>query len=264
MPSAVSRRGPRITSVCSRVRLRLWPCSDAPSCLIARHAVAFLPPWIRRVWKRCAACSCRTRWPAQDQPRAWEVCGIGKDNDGWSSSLVGTRQAARQRALPQSPDLPPPQRRLQAVCAPGYTGRKRGEVVRTRTTLLQAHPHQWLATFGNAGNADYPGELRRGLEVIVAYQAKLGLSQGQALIRLDGQYGNGAIVAHLLAAQIPWLMRGKDYGLLDLAQVKAHLALPADEQFVHPESGLCRDLFECGALPVTAQGHRSRVIIATH
>ncbi len=100
--------------------------------------------------------------------------------------------------------------------------------------------------------------------MITAYQAKLSLPRGQALIRLDGQYGNGAIVADLLEAGIPWLMRGKDYGLLDLAQVKARLALPADEQFVHPESGICRDLFECGALPVTAEGHRSRVIIATH
>jgi hypothetical protein len=153
---------------------------------------------------------------------------------------------------------------LQAVCAPGYTGRKRGEVVRTRTTLLQAHTHQWLGTFGGAGNADYRGELLRGLAVITAYQAKLNLPRGQALIRLDGQYGNGAIVADLLAAQIPWLMRGKDYGLLDLAQVKERLALPANEQFVHPESGICRDLFECGDLPVTAEGHRSRVIIATH
>jgi hypothetical protein len=178
--------------------------------------------------------------------------------------LDGTRQAARQRALPQSPDLPPPQRRLQPVCAPGYTGRKRGEVVRTRTTLLQAHTHQWLGTFGGAGNADYRGELLRGLAVITAYQAKLSLPLGQALIRLDGQYGNGAIVADLLATQIPWLMRGKDYGLLELAQVKERLALPADEQFVHPESGICRDLFDCGELPVTAEGHRSRVIIATH
>ena len=83
--------------------------------------------------------------------------------------LDGTRQAARQRALPQGPDLPPPQRRLQGVCAPGYSGRKRGEVVRTRTTLLQAHTHQWLGTFGKAGNGDYRGELRRGLEVIAAY-----------------------------------------------------------------------------------------------
>src|SRR5205085_2533508 len=152
----------------------------------------------------------------------------------------------------------------QAVCAPGYTGRKRGEVVRTRTTLLQAHTHQWLGTFGNAGNADYRGELLRGLEVIAAYQAQLGLPRDQALIRLDGLYGNGAIVADLLGAGIPWLMRGKDYGLLDLASVKERLALPADEQFVHPESGVCRDLFECGELPVTAEGHRSRVIIATH
>jgi hypothetical protein len=38
----------------------------------------------------------------------------------------GTREAARQRALPQTDDLPSPQRRLDEVCAPGYTGRKRG------------------------------------------------------------------------------------------------------------------------------------------
>jgi hypothetical protein len=34
----------------------------------------------------------------------------------------GTRQAARQRALPCAPDLPPAQRQLSEVCAPGYTG----------------------------------------------------------------------------------------------------------------------------------------------
>jgi len=48
-----------------------------------------------------------------------------------------TRQAARQRALPCDPALPAARRRLDAVCAPGYRGRKRGEVVRTRTTALQ-------------------------------------------------------------------------------------------------------------------------------
>src|SRR5713101_3308209 len=178
--------------------------------------------------------------------------------------LDGTRQAARQRALPQGPDLPPPQRRLQAVCAPGYTGRKRGEVVRTRTTLLQAHTHQWLGTFGGVGNGDYRGELVRGLSVIVAYQTALGLLPTQALVRLDGLYGNGAIVVDLIVAGVCFVMRGKDYALLDLVQVKERLALPADEQFTHPESGICRDLFDCGELPVTAQGHHCRVIVATH
>jgi hypothetical protein len=56
----------------------------------------------------------------------------------------GTKQAARQRALPNTPELPAPHRRFDQVCAPGYPGRKRGEVVRTRTTVLQAHSHHWL------------------------------------------------------------------------------------------------------------------------
>ncbi len=41
--------------------------------------------------------------------------------------LDGTREAARQRALPHTEDLPSAQRRLDEVCAPGYRGRKRGQ-----------------------------------------------------------------------------------------------------------------------------------------
>jgi len=78
----------------------------------------------------------------------------------------GTREAARQRALPVAADRPAPARRLRPLCAPGYTGRKRGEVVRSRTTVLQAHTHQWLATFGNPGNGEYRAELRRAVMAI--------------------------------------------------------------------------------------------------
>lgn len=55
--------------------------------------------------------------------------------------LDGTREAARQRALPKTKELPPPSRRLEDVCAPGYTRRKRGEVVRTRTVVSQARTY---------------------------------------------------------------------------------------------------------------------------
>jgi hypothetical protein len=58
----------------------------------------------------------------------------------------GTRQAARQRALPQTDALPAPSRRCDQVCAPGYQGRKRGEVIRTRTVVLQTYTHQFLGT----------------------------------------------------------------------------------------------------------------------
>ena len=78
----------------------------------------------------------------------------------------GTREAAHQRALPQTADRPTPQRRLRPLCAPGYTGRKRGEVVRSRTTILQAHTHQFLGTFGNPGNGEYRAELRRAVTAI--------------------------------------------------------------------------------------------------
>src|SRR6266567_410779 len=60
---------------------------------------------------------------------------------------------------------------------------QKGIEIRTRTTLLQAHTHRWLASFGGAGNGNYRGELLRGLEVIVAYQTARGLQPGQALVR---------------------------------------------------------------------------------
>lgn len=106
----------------------------------------------------------------------------------------GTREAARHRALPKTADRPAPQRRLRPLCAPGYTGRKRGEVVRTRTTVLQAHTHQFLGTFGNPDNGEYRAELRRAVTAIQSYLQAHHHPEERVLLRLDGQYGNGAIL----------------------------------------------------------------------
>lgn len=111
----------------------------------------------------------------------------------------GTRQATRQRALPNLPELPVPHRRFDQVCAPAYLGRKRGEVARTRTTILQAHTHHWLGTFGGPGNGDYQAELARASETIIRYAGWLCVPLSQILVRLDGLYGNGAVVGELVA-----------------------------------------------------------------
>jgi hypothetical protein len=59
----------------------------------------------------------------------WDHCG-----EQWKVfDADGTRQTARQRALSQTQAQPPAYRRFDAVCASGYQGHKRGEVVRTRT-----------------------------------------------------------------------------------------------------------------------------------
>ncbi len=128
----------------------------------------------------------------------------------------GTRQAARQRALPSTPELPPAHRRFEQVCAPGHLGRKRGEVVRTRTTVLQAHTHQWLGTFGNPGNGQYPSELQQARCVIATYAAAVALPLSHVVIRLDGLYGNAAPLADLLA----------DDGPESLASLVIRLAMP--------------------------------------
>src|SRR5450631_1024262 len=176
----------------------------------------------------------------------------------------GTKQAARQRALPQTPELPPAHRRFDQVCAPGYLGRKRGEVARTRTTVLQAHSHHRLGTFSGPGNGDYRGELARACEAIIGYAGWLCLPLSAILVRLDGLYGNGAVIRDLLSSGLGVIVRCKDYGLLDQPVVQARLLHPANETVTHPESGACRTLFDCPDLLLTPTGPRVRLIIATH
>jgi hypothetical protein len=153
-----------------------------------------------------------------------------------------TRQAARQRALPHGPDLPAAHRRMDAVCAPGYTGRKRGEVVRSRTTVLQAHTQSWLGTFAGAGHWEYRGELLRAIEVITPLSQAWSIPLSRILIRLDGLYGNVALLIDLLTSGLGVIVRSRDYTFLDLPSVQAVLSLPPDAWTIHPESGVQRAL----------------------
>ena len=176
--------------------------------------------------------------------------------------IDGTREAARQRALPKMEDLPPAQRRLDEVCAAGYTGRRRGEVVRTRTVVSQAHTSQWLGNFGNRGNGEYREELALALGVIRRYLSANGQPQTHALLRLDGLYGTGAVIADLDG--LFFVMRGKDYTVLDHPVVRARLHLPPDAHFSRPESPLVRTLYDCLDVPVGKTGCRCRVVVAPH
>src|SRR5947209_7769583 len=146
--------------------------------------------------------------------------------DGWTSETIGglwdrqghryivfdvdaTRQAARQRALPCDPALPAAKRRLDAVCAPGYRGRKRGEVVRTRTTALQMHTRQWVGTYANKGNGDYRAELTSVLQAITTYLTHFAFPPEMALLRLDGQYSEATVLMQLILAGVFFVTRGK-------------------------------------------------------
>jgi len=195
-----------------------------------------------------------------EQRGLWDRCG----EQWFVFDVDGTRAVARQRALPTSPAFPAPRRRLQQVCAPGYTGRKRGEVVRTRTVVQEASTQRWFGTFSGTGNGDYRGELGRALVTVRRYLASQPLPLQHAIMRLDGLYGDGIVVGQIEQEGLGWLMRGRDYGLLDGPEVQARLALPAQQQHTQADSGLTRQLFDCPQVVLSAHGTRSRVIIASH
>jgi len=142
--------------------------------------------------------------------------------------IDGTREAARQRALPRDPAVPPPKRRLDAVCAPGDKGRRRGEVVRTRTTVLQMQTRQqtrqWLGTFGGKGNGDYRGELASALQAVGTYLAAWDLPRAAGIVRVDGQYGDTAVIAQVVESGLHLVVRGR--GDTPLEQPRVHAVLP--------------------------------------
>src|SRR3989440_8300651 len=183
---------------------------------------------IVRVWKPSARSSSsrRSRKAGQRKPLAASSRRQGRRYIVFD--VDATRQAARQRALPCDPTLPAAKRRLDAVCAPGYRGRKRGEVVRTRTTALQMHTRQWVGTYAGKGNGDYRGELASVLRAITAYLKHFAFPPEMALVRLDGAYGDATVVAQLLLAGTPFVTRWRGYLLLKHPQRK-------------PRAGSCTD-----------------------
>ncbi len=158
--------------------------------------------------------------------------------------IDGTREAARQRTLPSDPTLPPPRRRLEGVCGPGYLGRQRGEVVRTRTTILQMHTRQWLGTFGGRGNGDYRGDLTAALKAISAYLTAWHLLPDQAIVRVDGQYGDGVVIADILATGVQIVGRCRTYSVLDHPAVRLALTRAPVAVMTAPESQISYEVFE--------------------
>jgi hypothetical protein len=100
------------------------------------------------------------------------------------------------------------------------------------------------------------------VEAIKSYLRAHLFSEERALLRLDRLYGTGAVLADL--AGFAFVMRGKDYRILDLPVVQARLHLPPDQQFSRPESELVRTLYDCPDVTVGTSELHCRLVVATH
>lgn len=208
----------------------------------------------------------RTLFQKQSFSEGWTRDSIGGIFDRQGGRLLvfdvdATRQAARQRALPTAPELPPLRRRLDAVCAPGYMGRKRGEVVRTRTAVLQMHTHQWIGTYSGKGNGDYRDELASALQAVATYLEQFALPPTTALIRLDGQYGDAAVIAQIMRTGVHLVTRGKGYQLLERPHIQQVLAHPPTASVTRKNTGEVVELFEGGWLILGEELPSVRVIV---
>jgi hypothetical protein len=169
--------------------------------------------------------------------------------DGSRSILFdadGTRQAVRQRALPED-DARPPLRRRAKAAAPGYRGRKRGEAVRSRMTVQQRHTGEWLGTFGAPGNGDAYALLGCACDAVVAYLTAHALPRLHGVVRLDGEHGWAHHVEVIKARGLGYLLRVCDYQILHDPAVRDALAAGAIARLRHPDTGIERELFDLPA-----------------
>ncbi|HKV02229.1 MAG TPA: hypothetical protein VJQ26_08890 [Ktedonobacteraceae bacterium] len=166
--------------------------------------------------------------------------------------------------MPCAPELPSPRRRLDAVCTPGYTGRKRGEVVRTRTTALQMHTRQWVGSYAGKGNGDYRSELASALRAITTYLKLFALTPVVALVRLDGQYGNAVAMAQLMKTGVYFVTRARGYQILEHPQIQGVLAHPPTACVTRVSSNEVVELFDGGWVPLDEGVSQTRVVVARH
>jgi len=104
----------------------------------------------------------------------------------------------------------------------------------------------------------------RAIVVISSYATALAFPLAQMLLRLDGLYGDGAVLLDAVGAGLAVLARSRDSSLLDLEAVKQVLSHPPAQVSTHAESGMSRALYDCPAVPLTATGPNVRLVFATH
>lgn len=177
----------------------------------------------------------------------------------WVFDVDGTHQAARQRSLVSLSSYPNARRRTQRATAKGYLGRDRGEVSRTRSTVAQAHTSEWLGTFGAPGNGTPGPDLQRVCGIIGHYLQHHKLTGSAAIVRLDGYYGTPKFVNQLQQHQLGYLLRCRDYQLLQHPAIQTRLQETPAQQWSHPECHQVREVFDLGFVDDSWAGYSQPV-----
>lgn len=131
--------------------------------------------------------------------------------------------------------------------------------MRTRSTIAQAHTSEWLGTFGAPGNGTPEPELQRACLVVQSYLKQHNLPGNRAMVRLDGYYGLPKFVNQIQEHQLGYLLRSRDYGLLEHQSIQARLEVTPGSFWSHPECHQVREVFDLGPLEDSWTGYTQPV-----
>jgi hypothetical protein len=162
----------------------------------------------------------------------------------------GTRHVLRHRALPEGTDLPPPERRSEPIAAPGYTGRKRGDVQIHRATLQHAGTGLWLFAALAPGNGEKRRDLDAALGTVVRTCHALGHPLERALIRMDGEFGWVPDFTACRVHGVPFVTRLNRPDLLDQPDVRQRLLAAAWVRVTDAGGGPRRSAIDLGQVTV--------------
>lgn len=163
-----------------------------------------------------------------------------------------TIHALRHRALPEGSDLPAARRRSARIAAPGYAGRKRGDVQIRRATLQHAGSAAWLGCWLSPGNSERAEGFDHALDVVVDTCARLGQPLHHALIRSDGEFGWVPYYAACRARGVPFLTRLTRPQVFDDPEVRKRLAEAAWYDVPDSRSGPRRSAADLGLITIRA------------
>ena len=122
---------------------------------------------------------------------------------GWHVfDLDPTVTTLRQRSLPAGEDLPEPMRRADDLAAPGYAGRKRGDVQIKRMTVQHAGSGVWVHGHISPGNGEGMPDFVAALTSVAELCDRVGIERSCAIMRMDGEFGT-----------VPWFSACRDLSL---------------------------------------------------
>lgn len=170
---------------------------------------------------------------------------------GWHVfDLDPTVRALRHRALPVDDAYPEALRRSEETGAPGYSGRKRGDIQFRRTDVQHAGAGLWVHAHLHRGNGDGVVDFAPALDDVAALLDRLAHPREQAFVRMDGEHGSVPYFTACRERGIPFITRLNKLNLLDDPEV---LGLMRSATWYEVPDSLCgptRSAADLGVLTV--------------